>query len=99
MSSFVTLETLRDKILSISALLAVIAAVTNSDLLFPWGVGAAAALIQFLEPIPFLVRDGVPARYVVRYPLLAVLAALWAPVRVVSSFTGGEWSHTPHGEE
>jgi cellulose synthase/poly-beta-1,6-N-acetylglucosamine synthase-like glycosyltransferase len=83
----------------LSALLAVIAAITGSDLLFPWGVWAAAALIQFLEPIPFLLRDGVPTRYVVRYPLLAVLAALWAPIRVMSSFAGREWSHTPHGEE
>ena len=58
-----------------------------------------AALIQFLEPIPFLVREGVPPRYVVRYPVLAVLAVLWAPIRVVSSFTGGGWSHTPHGDD
>jgi cellulose synthase/poly-beta-1,6-N-acetylglucosamine synthase-like glycosyltransferase len=81
----------------LTAVLAVVAWATGWSWLFPWPVWAAAALIQFLEPIPFLRRDGVPARYVVRYPLLALLAALWAPIRVVSSFTGGDWAHTEHG--
>ena len=88
----------RSLVALLSAVLAVVAAATRSPLLFPWQVWAVAALIQFLEPIPFLLRDGVPLRYVVRYPLLIVLAALWAPIRLVSSFAGGHWFHTPHGE-
>ena len=88
----------RSLVALLSALLAIVAAITDSTLLFPWQVWAVAALIQFLEPIPFLLRDGVPVRYVLRYPLLAVLAALWAPVRVMSSFAGARWFHTPHGE-
>ncbi len=88
----------RSLVALLSAVLAVVAAATRSPLLVPWQVWAVAALIQFLEPIPFLLRDGVPLRYVVRYPLLVVLAALWAPIRLVSSFAGGQWFHTPHGE-
>ena len=88
----------RSLVALLSALLAIVAAITDSTLLFPWQVWAVAAMIQFLEPIPFLLRDGVPVRYVLRYPLLAVLAALWAPVRVMSSFAGARWFHTPHGE-
>jgi cellulose synthase/poly-beta-1,6-N-acetylglucosamine synthase-like glycosyltransferase len=80
----------------LTAALAVVAWATAWSWLFPWPIWAAAALIQFLEPIPFLLRDGVPVRYVVQYPLLAVLAALWAPIRLVSSFTGAEWAHTEH---
>jgi hypothetical protein len=48
-----------------------------------------------LEPIPFLARDGVSAGQLARYPLLVILAALWVPVRVVSSLVNG-WYHTPH---
>ena len=81
----------------ISGLLAVAAVSTRSRLLFsPW-IWISAAAGQFLQPIPFLLRDGVPLRYVVRYPFLAVLAALWIPIRVVSSRVKGEWFHTPHG--
>lgn len=81
----------------VTAVLAVVAWATSWAWLFPWPVWAVAALVQFLEPIPFLLREGVPIRYVVQYPVLIVLAALWAPIRVVSSFTGGAWAHTEHG--
>jgi cellulose synthase/poly-beta-1,6-N-acetylglucosamine synthase-like glycosyltransferase len=87
----------RSLVALLSAALALLSAATGSPLLFPWPVWAAAATIQFLAPIPFLVRDGISLRYVVRYPLLALLAALWAPIRVASSFVGGDWFHTPHG--
>ena len=81
----------------ISGLLAVAAVSTRSRLLFsPW-IWISAAAGQFLQPIPFLLRDDVPLRYVVRYPFLAVLAALWIPIRVVSGRVKGEWFHTPHG--
>ena len=43
------------------------------------GSGSGAAVGQFLQPIPFLLRDGVPPRYVLRYPFLALLAASGSP--------------------
>jgi len=80
----------------VSGLLAAGATATRSRFLFaPW-VWISAATIQFLQPIPFLLRDGVPTRYVARYPVLAVLAALWIPIRLVSSRVNGDWFHTPH---
>jgi cellulose synthase/poly-beta-1,6-N-acetylglucosamine synthase-like glycosyltransferase len=50
---------------------------------------------QFLMPVPFLIRDRVPGRWVMRYPLLAGLAVLWVPVQIVSRHIGG-WVRTPH---
>ncbi|HHC09509.1 MAG TPA: glycosyltransferase [Actinobacteria bacterium] len=76
--------------------LAVAAATTRHRWLLPWPVLAGAAAIQVLEPLPFLAKDGVPARYLARYPFLALLAALWLPIRVVSRRVSG-WYHTPHG--
>ncbi len=81
----------------LSGMLGVASVATRSSLLFSPRVWIAATLVQFCQPIPFLLRDGVPARYVVRYPLLAVLAALWVPIRLVSSRVGSDWFHTPHG--
>jgi cellulose synthase/poly-beta-1,6-N-acetylglucosamine synthase-like glycosyltransferase len=73
--------------------------VTRSPAFLPWPIWAAATGAQILLPIPFLARDGVPPRYLARYPLLAVLASLWVPIRVISSRTGVEWYHTPHGSD
>ena len=72
-------------------------AVTRSPAFLPWPIWAAATGAQFLLPIPFLARDGVPPRYLARYPLLVLLASLWVPIRVISSRTGVDWYHTPHG--
>ena len=80
----------------VSGLLTVLAVTTRSDWLVPWPAWAAVTAVQFLEPIPFLAKDGVPASRLLRYPVLALLAALWIPVRVISSRSGG-WYHTPHG--
>jgi hypothetical protein len=80
----------------LSAVLAVIAGVTGWSWLLPWWVWTGAAGVQFLAPIPFLARDGVPARYLVRYPLLVLIALLWLPVRIISRVTRGRWYHTPH---
>ena len=65
--------------------------------LLPAPVWATATMIQLALPIPFLARDGVRARYLVRYPLLVLLALLWLPIRIASRLTGG-WYHTRHRE-
>ena len=80
----------------LTAVLAVAALLIESDALLPWGVWAAAAAVQVLLPIPFLARDRVPARYLVRYPLLTLIAVIWLPVRVASRIGGRGWYHTPH---
>ena len=68
---------------------------TRSRLLFPWPVWAAITAAQFLQPIPFLARDGVAPRYLLRYPFLAILGILWIPIRIASAITTG-WTHTTH---
>ena len=68
---------------------------TRSRLLFPWPVWGAITAVQFFEPIPFLARDGVAPRYLLRYPFLAILGILWIPIRIASAITTG-WNHTPH---
>jgi cellulose synthase/poly-beta-1,6-N-acetylglucosamine synthase-like glycosyltransferase len=75
----------------LSALLASLSALGVP--LWPWWVWAGLALIQFLAPIPFLVRDGVPRRYLIKYPLLVLLPLLKLPARFVRN---RGWYHTPH---
>lgn len=77
-----------------AAVLAVLAGVTGWDGFLWWGTWAAVAAVAFLSPIAFLARDGVPGRYLLRYPLLALLALLWVPIRVASR-VGSGWYHTP----
>jgi cellulose synthase/poly-beta-1,6-N-acetylglucosamine synthase-like glycosyltransferase len=62
--------------------------------LLPWGMWAAVAGVQVLAPIPFLAREGVPRRYLLRYPLLTVLPLLKLPARLLRQ---RGWYHTPHG--
>jgi cellulose synthase/poly-beta-1,6-N-acetylglucosamine synthase-like glycosyltransferase len=83
----------RTFMVGISVLLALLAPFT--DLLWPWWLWAAIAAVQALAPLVFLIRDGVPARYLWRYPLLAIFGILWLPIRVMSSRVRG-WYHTPH---
>ena len=78
-----------------SGVLAVTAAASGSTWLLPWEVWGLATAVQVLQPIPFLARDGLGARRLVRYPLLVLLAALWVPIRLLSSRVTG-WYHTPH---
>jgi len=61
--------------------------------LLPAAFWAGAAAVQFLAPIPFLAREGVPARYLVRYTLLIVLPLLKVPARLIRQ---RGWYHTPH---
>jgi cellulose synthase/poly-beta-1,6-N-acetylglucosamine synthase-like glycosyltransferase len=80
----------------VSGVVTALSAIFESAWLLPWPVWGIATLIQVLEPVPFLARDGVPARRILRYPLLIVLAALWIPVRILSGRVT-DWYHTPHG--
>ena len=79
----------------ISAMITVLAAVTESRWFLPWEAWGIATAVQVLEPIPFLARDGVEPRRLVRYPLLVILAGLWVPIRLLSGRVKG-WYHTPH---
>ncbi|MFO7299823.1 MAG: glycosyltransferase [Actinomycetes bacterium] len=81
----------------LSAVLAVVAAIWPGWL-FPWWVWAAIAALQFVLPVPFLAREGLGWRRISRYPVLALLAALWVPIRLVSGRVRG-WYHTPHTGE
>ncbi|MGI9643907.1 MAG: glycosyltransferase family 2 protein [Ilumatobacteraceae bacterium] len=78
-----------------SAALAAVAATTGSRWLFAPRVWASAAAVQLLAPVVFLARDGTPPRYLVKYPLVTIVAALWVPVRVASRGVEN-WYHTPH---
>jgi hypothetical protein len=66
-----------------------------TDLLWPWWVWLGVAAVQVVLPVAFLLREGVPARYLVRYPLLVIFGLLWVPVRLTSARVRG-WYHTPH---
>ncbi|MGI8518445.1 MAG: glycosyltransferase family 2 protein [Acidimicrobiia bacterium] len=79
------------------AMLSALAAVASAlgAPLFPWPLWAAVAFGQLVIPIPFLLRDGVPARYLSRYPLLVLLPVL----KLAGRFRRNrEWYHTPHGQ-
>jgi cellulose synthase/poly-beta-1,6-N-acetylglucosamine synthase-like glycosyltransferase len=54
---------------------------------------AVLAAVQFLAPIPFLAREGVAGRYLIRYPVLALLPLLKIPARFIRQ---RGWYHTPH---
>ncbi len=79
----------------VSGIVTLVAAIGTPDWLLPAPWWIAATAVQVLLPIPFLIRDGVPARFVVRYPALLILAALAIPIRVASRLRRG-WYHTPH---
>lgn len=81
----------------LSGVLLVLSSIVETDWLLPWPVWLLAVLVQLVEPIPFLMRDGVPARRLVRYPLLVLIAAMWLPVRFLSRRVES-WYHTPHGD-
>ncbi|MGH8935088.1 MAG: glycosyltransferase, partial [Acidimicrobiia bacterium] len=87
----------RTGVAATSAALAVGGAAFRGGLLLPWQIWTGAAALQFFLPLAFLARERVPGRYLVRYPVLAVLAVLWLPVRVLSAAPGRAWYHTPHG--
>jgi cellulose synthase/poly-beta-1,6-N-acetylglucosamine synthase-like glycosyltransferase len=62
--------------------------------LWPWPLWLGIALLLFLAPLPFLIRDRVPGRYLAKYPLLALLPLL----KILARFRRNRgWYHTPHG--
>jgi len=73
----------------------IVGAVWPSGYLLPWWVWAIATILQVGAPVVFLKRDEVPARYLWRYPYLAVFAAL-SPIAKLLSRRPTEWYHTPH---
>ena len=76
----------------ISAVLAVASALGAP--LWPWPVWTFIALIQVLGPLPFLIRDGVGPRYLIRYPVMVLLPLF----KVLARFRRNRgWYHTPHG--
>ena len=83
----------------VSGVLAIVAAVTGSDLILWWWLWAAVAAIVIVTPVLFLVREGVPRRYVIRYPFLVVLAGLWLPARLASRLLPAGWRRTPRQAE
>jgi len=85
----------RSFVAALSGGLTLTALATRSRLLFPWPIWGAVTALQILEPIPFLHRDGLATKYLLRYPFLAILAALWIPIRVASAIARG-WGHTVH---
>ena len=80
--------------MGVAALSGVLAVASALGLeLWPWWIWAGVAAIQLLAPIPFLARDRVPAKYLVRYPLLVLLPLLKIPARFLRN---RGWYHTPH---
>jgi cellulose synthase/poly-beta-1,6-N-acetylglucosamine synthase-like glycosyltransferase len=79
----------------LTGILAVVAALVGGDYLFSWQVWLTVAFLQFIAPLPFLIRDGVGARYLWQYPLIAVFGVIYLPVRLLGRLTKG-WYHTPH---
>jgi len=59
-----------------------------------WALGAATGVVVVL-PTVFLAVEGVPVRYIARYPFVTVLAVMWVPIRVASRLVTG-WQRTQH---
>lgn len=77
------------------ALLAVVAGFAPGIGLWPWWILASIALIVVLLPLVFLAADGVPGKYLVRYPYVTLIAILWLPIRVASRLLPN-WRRTAH---
>lgn len=53
----------------------------------------SVAGVQVFAPLPFLWREGVERRYLIRYPMLTLLPLLKIPARLIRQ---RGWYHTPH---
>ncbi|MGI9585236.1 MAG: glycosyltransferase family 2 protein [Acidimicrobiia bacterium] len=85
----------RSFIALVIALVAVAAAIWPNAGFWPWQVLALVAAVVVFLPMAFLVREGVESRYILRYPVVSLIALLWIPIRIASRFTSG-WRRTPH---
>jgi len=63
--------------------------------LWPWWVLGTVTGVVVLLPTVFLAVEGVPVRYIARYPFVTVLAVMWVPIRVASRLVAG-WQRTQH---
>ncbi len=79
------------------AVLAVLAGLFPQWGLWPWWFHAGVAALVVLLPVVFLIVERVPARYIVKYPYVTVIAVLWFPIRVGSRVLRG-WNRTDHGK-
>ena len=61
--------------------------------LWAWWAWGGVTLTQLVAPIPFLARDRVPVRYLIRYPLLVLLPLMKVPAAFMRN---RDWYHTPH---
>jgi cellulose synthase/poly-beta-1,6-N-acetylglucosamine synthase-like glycosyltransferase len=80
--------------LGLVGLTAASVAVPAAGLWSPWLLGSISVVVISL-PVAFLVIDGVPGRYIARYPYVAAIGILWLPIRVTSRLISG-WRRTPH---
>lgn len=59
-----------------------------------WVLGSVTVVVVAL-PLVFLAIDGVPRRYLIRYPYVAAIGVLWVPIRIAGRLVRG-WRRTPH---
>jgi cellulose synthase/poly-beta-1,6-N-acetylglucosamine synthase-like glycosyltransferase len=76
--------------------LALLAALFPDWGLWPWWFLAGVAVLVVLLPVAFLMVEHVPAKYIARYPYVALIAILWIPIRIGSRILS-TWTRTPHG--
>jgi len=79
-------------------ILAVVSLVAPVLGLWPWWILGGIAAVVVLLPMVFLAVDGVPGRYIVRYPYVTLLAILWLPIRIASRLMK-TWTRTGHGDQ
>jgi cellulose synthase/poly-beta-1,6-N-acetylglucosamine synthase-like glycosyltransferase len=79
----------------VSMILIAVAFITGSSWLLPWQLWLSVVLLQLTAPILYLVRDGVPARRILRYPLVLLIALLWFPAWIASRSVRS-WKKTTH---
>lgn len=80
----------------LAAVLGLVTFFTQSSWLLPWEMWFAIVVVVLVMPLVFLWRDHVAWKYLLRYPLLVLLALLWVPVRITSALVRGRWRVTPH---
>lgn len=61
-----------------------------------WRLWLTVCTSQVVLPPVALLRDHVPARHVIRYPLALILPVLGVAARVHARRSRGRWVHTPH---